>query len=209
MLQPSDPLIMVLNSGSSSLKLAALPEDRLELRAGVERTNHTAGESRLWLEDGNGRELLPLGMQPTADRSSVLRVVLDTLATRLPGRTIAAIGHRVVHGGDRFAAPIRVTSEVFSELDALAPLHQPHNLAEIRNAASLFPGVPRVACFDTAFHTTMPKHERMLGLLRAYFDRGVKRRGPLCHYWVLILDWSLKRLPDPVESHFDFTPHQF
>ena len=121
MLQPSDPLIMVLNSGSSSLKLAALPEDRLELRAGVERTNHTAGESRLWLEDGNGRELLPLGMQPTADRSSVLRVVLDTLATRLPGRTIAAIGHRVVHGGDRFAAPIRVTSEVFSELDALAP----------------------------------------------------------------------------------------
>ena len=59
----------------------------------------------------------------------------------------------------------------------LAPLHQPHNLAEIRNAASFFPGVPQVACFDTAFHTTMPKHERMLGLPRAYFDRGMKRYG--------------------------------
>jgi len=177
---PSDPLILVLNAGSSSLKLAAFVGDRLELRAGVERTNHTAGEPRLRLEDENGRELLPLGTQPTADRSSLLRVVLDTLATRFPGRTIAAIGHRVVHGGDRFAAPIRVTAEVLSELEALAPLaplHQPHNLAEIRNAASLFPGVPQVACFDTAFHATMPKYERMLGLPRVYFDKGVKRYG--------------------------------
>ncbi len=177
---PSDPLILVLNAGSSSLKLAAFLGDRLEVRAGVERTNHTAGEPRLWLEDGNGRELLPLGTQPTADRSSLLRVVLDTLATRLPGRTIAAIGHRVVHGGDRFAAPVRVTPEVLTDLESLvplAPLHQPLNLAEIRNAASLFPGVPQVACFDTAFHATMPKYERMLGLPRAYFDKGVKRYG--------------------------------
>ena len=177
---PSDPLILVLNAGSSSLKLAAFVGDRLELRAGVERTNLTAGQARLWLEDGNGRELLRQGAEPTADRSSLVRIVLDTIATRLPGRTVAAIGHRVVHGGDRFAAPIRVTSEVLSELEALAPLaplHQPHNLAEIRNAASLFPGVPQVACFDTAFHTTMPKHERMLGLPRAYFDKGVKRYG--------------------------------
>ena len=176
---PSDPLIIVLNSGSSSLKLAAFTGDRLELRAGVERTSHTAGEPRLWLEDGKGRELT-LGTQPTADRSSALLAVLNALATRLPGRPVAAVGHRVVHGGDRFAAPVCVTPEVFSDLESLvplAPLHQPHNLAEIRNAASLFPGVPQVACFDTAFHATMPKYERMLGLPRAYFDKGVKRYG--------------------------------
>ena len=176
---PSDALILVLNAGSSSLKLAAFVGDRLEVRAGVERTNHTAGEPRLRLEDGDGRELR-CGTQPLTDRASALRAILDALATRLPGRPIAAIGHRVVHGGDWFSAPVRVTSEVLSELEALAPLaplHQPHNLAEIRAAASLFPGVPQVACFDTAFHATMPKHERMLGLPRAYFDKGVKRYG--------------------------------
>ena len=179
MLQPSEPLIMVLNSGSSSLKLAAFTGDRLDLRAGVERTSHTAGEPRLWFKDGEGRELT-LGTQLTADRAPALQAVLDALATRLPGRPVAAVGHRVVHGGDRFAAPVRVTPEILSDLESLvplAPLHQPHNLAEIRTAASLLPGVPQIACFDTAFHAAMPKHERMLGLPRAYYDKGVKRYG--------------------------------
>ena len=146
----ADPLILVLNAGSSSLKLTAFIGDRIELRAAIERTNQTAGKHQF------------------RDRSSFLREVLDTLATRLPGQHVAAVGHRVVHGGDRFAAPVRITPEILSELEALvplAPLHQPHNLAEIRAAASLLPGVPQVACFDTAFHATMPKHERMLGLL--------------------------------------------
>ena len=176
---PSEPLILVLNAGSSSLKLAAFVGDRLELRTLVERVNHTPGEPRLRSEDGDGRQL-PRDTQPVTDRASTLRAVLDALATRLPGRPIAAIGHRVVHGGDRFAAPVRVTPEVLSELEALAPLaplHQPHNLAEIRAALSLLPGIPQVACFDTAFHATMPKHERMLGLPRAYYDKGVKRYG--------------------------------
>jgi acetate kinase len=69
---------------------------------------------------------------------------------------------------------------VLSELEALVPLcamHQPHNLAGIRASASLLPGVTQVACFDTAFHATMPKRERMLGLPRAYFDKGLKRYG--------------------------------
>lgn len=175
----SDPIILVLNAGSSSLKLAAFVGDRLEVRAGVERTNHSTGEPRLWLQDGDGREI-PRGAKSGSDRASVLRAVLDEVAMRLPGRPIAAIGHRVVHGGDRFIAPVRVTPDVLTELETLlplAPLHQPHNLAEIRVAASLLPEVPSVACFDTAFHMTMPKHERMLGLPRAYFDKGVKRYG--------------------------------
>lgn len=176
---PTDSIILVLNAGSSSLKLAGFVRDRLEVRAGVERTNHTADELRLWLEDKDGREL-PGGTRPVTDRASALRTFLETLAARLPGQPVAAIGHRVVHGGDRFAAPVGVTQEVLAELEALAPLaplHQPHNIAEMRNAASLFPGVPQVACFDTAFHATMPKYERMLGLPRAYFDKGVKRYG--------------------------------
>jgi len=176
---PSDPLILVLNAGSSSLKLAAFVRDRLEVRARIERTNHSAGEPRLWLHDGDGREI-PREAKSGSDRALPLRAVLDEVAMRLPGRPIAAIGHRVVHGGDRFTAPIHVTQDVMAELETLVPLaalHQPHNLAEIRNASSLLPEVPQVACFDTAFHMTMPKHERMLGLPRAYFDRGVKRYG--------------------------------
>ncbi len=176
---PCDPLILVVNVGSSSLKLAAFVGDRLELRAGVVRTNQNAGEREPWLEDGDGKTI-PVSTQPTADRTPLLPVVLDALATRLPGRRVGVVGHRVVHGGDRFAAPVRVTAEVLSELEALiplAPLHQPHNIAEISSAATFLPGVPQIACFDTAFHTTMPKHERMLGLPRAYFDKGVKRYG--------------------------------
>lgn len=176
---PRDPIILVLNAGSSSLKLAAFVGDRLELRAGVDRTNQIAGERHLWLEDGDG-QTIPLGTQPTADRSALLPVVLDALATRLPGGSVGAVGHRVVHGGDRFTAPVRVNGEVLSALEALvplAPLHQPHNLAEIRAAMILLPGIPQIACFDTAFHATMPKHERLLGLPRAYFDKGVKRFG--------------------------------
>ncbi len=175
----SDPLILVLNAGSSSLKLAAYVGDRVELRARVERTNQTADALEFWVWDQRGQEIRQ-GTFPSADSSLLLRVVLDTLATRLPGRQVSAVGHRVVHGGDRFIKPVRVTPEVLSELELLvplAPLHQPLNLAEIRAATRLLPDVPQIACFDTAFHTTMPKLERMFGLPRVYFDQGVKRYG--------------------------------
>ena len=176
---PSSPLILVINAGSSSLKLAAFAGDRVTLRAAVERTNQIVGECQFWIVGQDEQEILR-GTLPTVGRSTLLQVVLDTLDKQLPGQHVAAVGHRVVHGGGRFTTPVRVTSEVLSELDSLVPLapsHQPHNLAEIRAVGSLLPGVPQVACFDTAFHATMPKHERMLGLPRAYFDKGVLRYG--------------------------------
>ena len=175
----SDPLILVLNAGSSSLKLAAFTGDSVELRAGVERTNQIAGERQFWIVDQDGQEI-PHGTSPAGDGWSLLRVVLDTLATRLPGRRVSAVGHRVLHGGSQFTTPVLVTQDILSALEKLAPLaplHQPHNLAEIRAVTSHLPGVPQIACFDTAFHATMPKHERMLGLPRAYFDKGVMRYG--------------------------------
>ena len=91
-----------------------------------------------------------------------------------------AVGHRVVHGGTRFAAPARVTPEVLAELDRLvpfAPLHLPPSLDAIRALDRLLPGVPQVACFDTAFHATLPPVERRFGLPRRFFDEGVKRYG--------------------------------
>ena len=91
-----------------------------------------------------------------------------------------AIGHRIVHGGATFTAPVRIDHQVMeslSKLESLAPLHQPHNLSGIRICAALQPRVPQVACFDTAFHRTMDSVTRRLGLPRAYEEEGVQRYG--------------------------------
>jgi acetate kinase len=93
---------------------------------------------------------------------------------------LRAIGHRVVHGGAVFTAPVRIDDRVMeklSKLEALAPLHQPHNLAGIRICAVLQPHVEQVACFDTAFHQTMAPVARRLGLPRAYDGEGMRRYG--------------------------------
>jgi acetate kinase len=159
--------------------MCAFLGEQLELRATVERTNQIAGDRQFWIEDKNGRQILRNTTQ-NVDHSSLLEVVLAILAKRLPAVRVSAVGHRVVHGGDQFTSAVRITPEILSALDSivpLAPLHQPRNLAEIRAVAKLLPGVPQVACFDTAFHATMPKHERMFGLPRTYFDKGVKRYG--------------------------------
>ncbi|MGL6096184.1 MAG: acetate/propionate family kinase, partial [Fimbriiglobus sp.] len=112
--------------------------------------------------------------------ADAVRAALDVVAKKFPGEPLAAVGHRVVHGGDRFTAPVRVTPAVLAELDTLtplAPLHEPANLAGIRAVAEQLPAVPQVACFDTAFHATMPLAERMFGLPRRYFDAGIRRYG--------------------------------
>jgi acetate kinase len=91
-----------------------------------------------------------------------------------------AAGHRVVHGGDAFTHPVLVDSSVLSGLEKLvplAPLHQPHNLAAIRALAHTRPGMPQVACFDTAFHANQPEVARRIALPREFHDAGVKRYG--------------------------------
>ena len=91
-----------------------------------------------------------------------------------------AIGHRIVHGGATFTAPVRIDDHVMeslSKLEPLAPLHQPHNLSGVRACAALQPHVPQIACFDTAFHRTMDSVARRLGLPRAYEEQGVQRYG--------------------------------
>ena len=148
-------LVLVLNAGSSSLKFAAFRDDAVALRDKIERI-------------------------PDGGHEAAVHQALDGVRTKNPGEKIAAVGHRVLHGGDRFTTPTVVTADVLSALEALiplGPLHQPHNLAGIKAVSDQLPGVPQVACFDTAFHATMPKVERMFGLPRRFFDAGVKRYG--------------------------------
>jgi acetate kinase len=99
---------------------------------------------------------------------------------RLDGRRLMAVAHRVVHGGSKYFAPVRVNADVLSDLRSyipLAPLHQPFALEAIEALLSDLPDVPQIACFDTAFHRTLPQVETMLPLPYAAWERGLRRYG--------------------------------
>lgn len=170
--------VLVLNAGSSSIKAA------------VDTGHGPAFTAQADLRgDGTHLTLTPTGGSPqqevlataTGDRwQQAITALLDRLCNAAPPESLAAVGHRVVHGGRSFAAPVIVTPEVLSELEALAPLaplHQPHGLAGIRAATARLPSIPQVACFDTAFHRTCPEVARRCGLPRAWHERGIERYG--------------------------------
>ena len=174
-----DGIVLVLNAGSSSLKAAAFEGERRLLRCVIEglgtnpaaRAQGPAGEALL-----AGPILDPAPATP----GEALPALLRWLEARLDGRSLAAIGHRVVHGGLDHAGPARVTPALLAELEALvplAPLHQPHNLAPIRAMLERDPALPQVACFDTAFHRTIPEAEQAFALPLAMFRRGIRRYG--------------------------------
>ncbi|MEX2983707.1 acetate kinase [Streptomyces sp. C36] len=155
--------VLVLNSGSSSVKYQLLDmADGARLAVGlVERIGEET--SRLahtpLATDGAKRERV----EPIADHAAALNAVAEELAADglgLDSPELAAIGHRVVHGGRKFTEPTVITEEVVAEIERLipvAPLHNPANITGIRTAQALRPDLPQVAVFDTAFHTTMPE----------------------------------------------------
>ena len=107
-------------------------------------------------------------------------MLIDWLGERFGGRGIAVVGHRVVHGGTEHAAPVLVDDRVMAalrKLVPLAPLHQPHNLGAIDAVTAAYPGVPQVACFDTAFHRGHPWVADTFALPRHFYDEGVRRYG--------------------------------
>ena len=175
----SSPLIGVINAGSSSLKFAFFEENSPIIAGQVEGigARPIASASRA---DGRPIAALELGPTPPPTASDVLSFLIPWAREQLDGRRLAAIGHRVVHGGTRHVGPERVTPELLTELEALiplAPLHQPHNLAPIRTAHKLNPTLPQVACFDTAFHRSIPEVAQAFGLTADLHAQGVRRYG--------------------------------
>lgn len=173
------PPLAVLNAGSSSLKFAILDDERPLCRGQVERIGVAGAEPYARIQDGTGTTLFGERLS-ASDPEAVLEWIFGWVPTILHGVRPVAIGHRVVHGGETFTAPVRITAEILTQLEALiplAPLHQPHNLAPIRYLARRDPSLPQVACFDTAFHATQSRLERLFALPRSYFDRGIKRYG--------------------------------
>jgi acetate kinase len=173
-------LVLVLNAGSSSVKYQLIDMlDGSRAAAGlVERIGEPAGRLVHTAAGGAERELL--GVFP--DHAAALDAVAGELAADglgLDSPRLAAIGHRVVHGGRRFTAPTVVTDEVLAEVRRLipvAPLHNPANITGIEVARRLRPDLPQVAVFDTAFHTTLPEHAARYAIDRAVADEHRVRR---------------------------------
>ena len=180
--------LLVLNSGSSSLKFAVYAvndagvetEPRRRLRGQITGLDATP---RFQVEDADGEsveELDPSNGSNHFGQNEALDFLLDWLDDQLDGQALHAAGHRVVHGGQAFQGAVRVTDEVLDQLEALvplAPLHQPHNIAPIRSLAESRPDLFQVACFDTAFHHTQSALERRLALPRHLAAQGVMRYG--------------------------------
>ena len=175
----TEPLIGVINAGSSSLKFSVYEGERRLLAGQVDGIGARPSASATG-PDGEAIAPPDLGAPPPSTPSEVLPAVLPWTRGRLGARRLAALGHRVVHGGLHHSRPSRVTPELLTELEALvplAPLHELHNLAPIRMALTLNPELPQLACFDTAFHRTAPEVEQAFALPYALYEEGVRRYG--------------------------------
>ena len=175
--------VLVLNAGSSSVKFSlytdAQGDARPRLRGQIEGLQglptfiaRDADDQVVHQEEWSGGGALSHGDATTR--------LLEFLQRELTTTPLAAVGHRVVHGGRDFTVPVKVDAGVLTALDRLiplAPLHQPHNIAPMRVIAAYAPSLPQVACFDTAFHRTQPPIAQAFALPRAITDRGVQRYG--------------------------------
>ena len=178
-----DDYALVLNAGSSSLKFCVYrrPEAevwRLESRGQIEGIGT---KPRLSAKDGGGAALADQELDETVrDGKSALDALAAWLRSRYGGARVLGVGHRVVHGGPRYAGPVVVTPQVLEELRGLvplAPLHQPYNLGAIDAVFERLPGVPQVACFDTSFHRGQPAVAELVPLPREIRGAGVQRYG--------------------------------
>ncbi len=166
--------ILALNCGSSSIKFAAFDRTCHGLHRGQVENIGVGLSPRL--KDGEGSRDLPGDL---ATHAGIIGYLLrDVIMPRFGD--VCGVGHRVVHGGTVFDQPALVDATVHAGIAALSPLapsHQPHNLAGIDAVARALPGVPQVACFDTAFHRTIPEHRQLMALPRSYAEQGLRRFG--------------------------------
>ncbi len=176
--------ILVLNAGSSSLKFTEfLVNDSDALEVSVSGSiEELYGQARFHGKDAIGATIGEHAWEENAppQHSGALEFLFDWLQANVRDANLVAVGHRVVHGGTSYAAPVRVDANVLNRLAALvplAPLHQPHNLLPIRTIAERRPGLPQVACFDTAFHQTASQLAQAFALPPVITDRGVHRYG--------------------------------
>lgn len=173
--------VLVINCGSSSLKFQLInSESEAVLAKGL--CERIGIDGRLTYQPAGGEKNVSEKAMPT--HTEAIQFVIDALTDADTGVVksldeIGAVGHRVVHGGEKFAKSVVVTPEVkaaIAECNDLAPLHNPANLIGIEACESLMPGIPQVVVFDTAFHQTMPEKAYMYGLPYEYYEKYKVRR---------------------------------
>ena len=173
--------VLVINCGSSSLKFQLInSESEAVLAKGL--CERIGIDGRLTYQPAGGEKNVSEKAMPT--HTEAIQFVIDALTDADTGVVksldeIGAVGHRVVHGGEKFAKSVVVTPEVkaaIAECNDLAPLHNPANLIGIEACESLMPGTPQVVVFDTAFHQTMPEKAYMYGLPYEYYEKYKLRR---------------------------------
>ena len=182
------PLIMVLNCGSSSIKFALFdasitPLPRQPIWNG--KIDGITGKSPMYSDKGTGCSAdsdkpIKLSLDLNQPYHAALEYIRDRVLSRLSGQHIVGIAHRVVHGSNHYFAPTRVTTAILDDLKSLiplAPLHQPFALEAIAALLETYPELPQIACFDTAFHHTLPVVEQMLPLPWENWEQGLRRYG--------------------------------
>jgi acetate kinase len=174
--------IVVLNAGSSSIKFSLFAEAGVEPAVvargqieGIDTSPHFIAKDSAGQTASEQRWQTKLGHD-----GAVARIVDWLRATYAAEHKLVAVGHRVVHGGVDYSAPVRIDRDVVAKLEKLiplAPLHQPHNLAPIRSLMERAPQLPQIACFDTAFHRSNPPLAQMFALPAELTESGVRRYG--------------------------------
>ena len=177
--------ILVLNCGSSSLKYQLIDMSNEEVLC-VGLVERIGIEGSILKQEKDGVEGKLIVEQPMKNHQDAIKLVLDAVVDPQYGgvkdiKEVEAVGHRVVHGGEKFAGSVLITDEVKAALEEcieLAPLHNPANIMGIEACEAILPGVPMVGVFDTAFHQTMPKSSYLYGLPHELYTKyGVRRYG--------------------------------
>src|SRR3954452_18444885 len=187
--------IAVINAGSSSIKFALyeVGSEGLLFRGKVEQIGVSP---HLQVADASGARVAERRWPAKGfDHRAATQEILETGRSLIEYEPVAAVGHRVVHGGTKYALPTRIDRSVIAdlgELVPLAPLHQPHNLAPIEAIADAAPQVPQVACFDTAFHRSQPEIAQLFALPRELTKSGIRRYG----FHGLSYEYVTSRLPE-------------
>ena len=175
--------ILTINAGSSSVKFALFElAEHISEKAAISGQIDGIGTAhvRLVAKDNTGTRIVDQALPAGADHATSFDQLLHWFSSSAKGGKIVAVGHRVVHGGERYSHPVVLGPADLDQLASykrLAPLHQPHNLNGIYAIEKVLAGVPQVACFDTAFHRTQSEIAQMYGLPRQYTEEGAKRYG--------------------------------
>ncbi len=173
--------ILVINSGSSSIKFGLYDgAGKVLTSLGHGKIAGIGTTPKLQAFDRNNALIVDQQLKKGSDHTQSMSAVLDWILKSGAGEKFSAIGHRVLHGGSLYEAPVLITDEVLNQLDKLdplGPLHQPHNVLGIRILAGLLPNVPQVACFDTAFHCTLPTVAKQFAIPNSLYKEGIQRYG--------------------------------